>query len=93
MEDKTTTGMYIASTLARAALHNLPHMLWGDHPHSVATRLISWTAPLAANVMGMFMNLELRKDAIERNRTEIDKLENTMERVQKKLERLEHDKD
>jgi hypothetical protein len=84
--------MYIASTLARTALRNLPHMLWGDHPHSVAARLITWTAPIAANVMAMFTNIELRKDAVERNRSEIEKLEHTIEHMEHKLEVLEDHK-
>ena len=88
-EQGHSTGLYIATALAKAALNNLPKLIWGDRPHTVISRLMSWTAPLAANIMGVFINLEMRKDTIERNRAKIEKLENEMEGMETQIHRLE----
>ena len=55
----------------RMVLNNAPRLLWGDKPDNATKQMISWSAPLVSNIMGMYMNSKLREDAIETNKKHI----------------------
>jgi len=83
--DKNEKGLYLASTLTRMALSGLPRLIWGDKPHTATARLMTWVAPAASGMLGMFMNNVMRKNAVEKNKASIDALKVEMVDIEKRL--------
>jgi cell division protein FtsB len=87
----SSMGLYVAGTMAKAALNNLPKMFWGEHPHTVASRLLSWSAPVASNLVGLFMNMDMRQDTIEQNKSNILKMESELIKIKGEMDKLEQE--
>ena len=71
-------GLYFASTMSRMLLSNLPGIIWGPNPHSAAAKLMTWVAPAASGMMGMFINNKMREDAVAKNTKGLDDIRDEM---------------
>lgn len=79
-------GLYYATSLLRMLLNNGPRLLWGEHPQTATEKMLSWSAPLASNMMGMYINSQMRTNTIETNKNDIKKLEATVRDLQRQIE-------
>jgi hypothetical protein len=52
------TGLYIASTFVRNFVQMIPQMF---SKSSTTGKVLEWGAPLLSNMVGMFVNLRMRK--------------------------------
>ena len=52
------TGLYIASTFVRNFVQMIPQMF---SKSSTTGKVLEWSAPLLSNMVGMFVNLRMRK--------------------------------
>ena len=77
-------GLYAATSVARLLLTNLPRILLGENPHSSFGRLAVWGAPLMANMLGMFVNLQMRSD-ISGDRQWTDAMERRIEGIENRV--------
>jgi len=71
--------------MSRMLLSNLPGIIWGPNPHSAAAKLMTWVAPAASGIMGMFINNKLRENAVAANTSELKKVHEQMDALEKRL--------
>jgi hypothetical protein len=78
-------GLYYATSVMRMVLNNAPRLFFGERPETMMGRMLSWSAPLASNIMGMYINSTMRQDAIETNKQNIKDLHDKFAALEKQV--------
>jgi hypothetical protein len=81
-------GLYFLSSLSRMLLNNAPRLIWGETPHTNTGRLLSWSAPLLSNMMGMFINMKMRDSTISENKQGLQHVEAELRTLKAELKKV-----
>ena len=86
----TDKGLYMATSMVRTILEQVPNVM--GTPASRTERVVSWGAPVLANMLGMFVNLRMRQtigDDVNNSKQWNARIEGQIARMQDELNRLE----